>query len=106
MGPLVGAAMTFKVIFRCGDMDRSLSQAGALPNSQSSTPRDAAVDGAETILWIAGGWSFPACSRRRAGCAIAIEQRNRGLLPYRPMRAFFVVVPTPILHFFPGVRKA
>ena len=61
---------------------------------------------AETILWIAGGWSFPACSRRRAGCAVAIEQRNRGLLPYRPMRAFFVVVPTPILHFFPGVRKA
>ena len=35
-----------------------------------------------------------------------IEQRNRGLLPYRPMRAFFVVVPTPILHFFLGIRKA
>jgi hypothetical protein len=27
MGPLVGAAMTFKVIFRCGDMD-SLPLAG------------------------------------------------------------------------------
>ena len=61
---------------------------------------------AETILWIAGGWSFPAYSRRRAGCAVTIEQRNRGLLPYRPMGTFFVVVPTPILHLFLGIRKA
>jgi hypothetical protein len=30
-----------------------------------------------------GGWSFPAYSRRRAGCAVTIEQRNRGLLPYQ-----------------------
>ena len=57
-------------------------------------------------FWIAGGWSFPAYSRRQAGCAVTIEQRNRGLLPYRPMGTFFVVVPSPILHLFLGIRKA
>ena len=34
-----------------------------------------------------------------------LQQRNRASLPDRPMRAFFVVVPAPILHFFLRVRK-
>ena len=80
--------------------------ADLLPNLPSFIRRVCSGYAAETILWIAGGWSFPAYSRRRAGCAVTIEQRNRGLLPYRPMGTFFVVVPTPILHLFLGIRKA
>ena len=34
-----------------------------------------------------------------------IEQRYRRLLADRPMRAFFVVVITPILHLFSRVCK-
>jgi hypothetical protein len=97
----------------CRDqVDPPLAQFG-VPRRLEGAPKNPGVyDGfsddfcAETILWIAGGWSFPAYSRRRAGCAVTIEQRNRGLLPYRPMGTFFVVVPTPILHLFLGIRKA
>src|ERR1044071_6563508 len=75
------------------------------PNSVA-TPESIRHDTcAETHLWTAGGWSFPASSQWWAGCTILVEQRYRGLLPDRPMRALFVVVPAPILHLFPRVRK-
>ena len=48
---------------------------------------------------------FPAFSRWRAGGAIGIEQRDRHLVPDRPMRANLVVVSAPILHLFGRVGK-
>src|SRR6266481_5682031 len=45
-------------------------------------------------------------SRWRAGCASVIQQCDRGFLPDCPVRAHFVVVPAPILQFFPSIFKA
>src|SRR5436305_377782 len=67
---------------------------------------DVAIRCSETIFWIAGGWSFPALSRWRAGCAIVLQQRTRGLLPDRPVWAFLVVVLAPILQLFLRICKA
>src|SRR5262245_54859312 len=59
----------------------------------------------ETQRWIAGGWSFPAFSRWRAGCAIVIQQRNRCSLADCTVWALLIVVLAPILQFFPGICK-
>ena len=48
---------------------------------------------------------FRLFSRWRAGCAIVVQQRNRGSLPDRPVRAFLIVVLAPILQLFLRICK-
>ena len=44
-------------------------------------------------------------SGRRAGCASRIHERDRHLVADRAMWPNLIVVSTPILHLFAGVRK-
>jgi hypothetical protein len=59
-------------------------------DSRLFTPQSPSLDGWRSGIRPAVRCAFPLHRQSRAGGAIVGQQRNRGLLPDRPMRAFFV----------------
>ena len=77
------------------------------PNSTTERVRSLfATPCAETILWIAGAGVFRLIHDGGLAAPSRLSNVIGGFCPIAPCGTFFVVVPTPILHLFLGIRKA